>query len=178
MEDKKSPIWLLDIDGVLNVMVNRDTLEHPHWPTLIKKSVPTQHGVYYDLVMAPEVIDFINTYYAYGLDIQWATTWQHDANRFVAPAFDLPQMPVGASAMGLSDYYYKERAALLAIDQGRPLIWTDDDAIRRMVRMDIEESGVPSLLIEPDPRLGLTPEHLEAITAFVLEHASDYPPEP
>lgn len=168
-----SPLWLLDIDGVLNAMVNRDTLEHPHWTDLIKKAVPTSQGVEYDLVLAPTVIDFINTYHAFGLDIQWATTWQHDANRFVAPAFDLPQMPIGAEARGISDYYYKERAALRAIDEGRPLIWTDDDAIRLVVRMEIEQSGVPHLMIEPDPRLGLTPDHLDAISAFVCEYASD-----
>lgn len=170
MTQRIEPIWLLDIDGVLNAMVDRDTLAHPHWTDLLKKPVPTSFGVEYDLVISGTVIDFINTHAAYGVDIRWATTWQHDANKFVAPTFGLPQLPVGAEEQGPSDYFYKERAALIAIDKGRPLIWTDDDAIRLMVRKDIEESGVPNLMIEPDPRVGLTPAHLDAISAFLIEH--------
>lgn len=172
MADSTKPIWLLDIDGVLNALTDRDTLEHPHWTDLVKKPVRTSFDVEYDLVMSTTVVNFVKDQAAAGTDIQWATTWQSDANMFVAPAFGLPVLPVGAEALGMSDYHYKERAALAAIDAGRPLIWTDDDAIRRVVRMEIEESDVPHLLIEPDPRLGLTPAHLDAIAAFIADHTN------
>lgn len=31
---------------------------------------------------------------AAGLDLAWATTWLHDANRFIGPAIGLPELPV------------------------------------------------------------------------------------
>lgn len=171
MTETSAPVWLLDIDGVLNALVNRDTLEHPHWTDLEKKLVSTSHGGQFDLTISATVIAFINAQAALGHDIRWATTWQNDANTFVAPAFGLPQFPVGARALGLSDYYYKERAALLAIDEGRPLVWTDDDAMRLIVKEEIRNSGVPHLLIEPDPTVGLTPADLDAIDAFLRKYA-------
>lgn len=171
MNDFAAPIWLLDIDGVLNALKQDDGTPHPHWPDMVRKGVSTSHSVVFDLTLSESVIAFINGHKAAGVDIRWATTWQEDANRFVAPAFGLPQLPNGAEALGMSDYYYKERAALKAIDNNRPLIWTDDDAIRLMVRAEIEQSGVPNLLIEPDPWFGLTPEHLDAIAAFLAKHS-------
>lgn len=120
--------------------------------------------------MAPEVISFITTQHAAGLDIRWATTWQNDANLFVAPAFALPTLPVGAAALGISDHSYKQRAARAAIEQGHPLIWTDDDAIDFSSRSMITASGVPHLLIEPDTQFGLTPTDLAAIAEFIATH--------
>lgn len=167
MKDSAKPIWLLDIDGVLNALVDPKTMSHPHWTDLVRKPVRTSFQGEYNLTMSTTVVNFVKDQAAAGTDIQWATTWQNDANLFVAPAFGLPVLPVGAPALGMSDHSYKERAALAAIDAGRPLIWTDDDAIRLIVRMEIEQSGVPHLMIEPDTRIGLTPQHLSAIAKFL-----------
>lgn len=170
MSENNTPIWLLDIDGVLNALVHPETLEHPNWTDLVRKPVRTSFGSEYHLTMSTTVVNFVKAHVLAGVDVQWATTWQNDANLFVAPAFGFPVLPVGAAALGMSDYSYKERAALAAIDAGRPLIWTDDDAIRLIVRMEIEQSGVPHLMIEPEAHVGLTPQHLDAISEFLRIH--------
>lgn len=164
----KTCVWLLDIDGVVNCLPRANT--EAAWPMFRSAEVTHSSGTRWPFTVAEAVIEFINTQHATGVEIRWATTWEDDANSSVAPAFGLPQLSVGARAAGTDDLWYKQRAALELVASGTPLVWTDDAEIDAETLIRISQYGTPALLISPDPRRGLTPEHLQAIAEFTARH--------
>jgi hypothetical protein len=59
--------------------------------------------------------------------------------------------------------------ALYDTYQGTPLIWVDDKAYRDT---EFTDWDAPSLIIAPDPRLGLTEEQMAQIDEFVATHSA------
>ncbi|PRY41786.1 HAD domain-containing protein [Umezawaea tangerina] len=108
-----------------------------------------------------------------GLELVWATSWGHEANRHIGPAVGLPPLPVvefpecdldpvdGWSADGGWKW-----PAVLDHAAGRPLAWFDDehDAFAAgRAAFDLGRAGAPTLLCHVDPRTGLLAEHLERV---------------
>jgi hypothetical protein len=103
----------------------------------------------------------------------WCTSWRHDAPGLIGrplglPPFghiDLPRLPLTTSH---PDGYLWKRDHVAAWLDDTPVAWIDDDftpldydwADRRTA------SGFPTLLIQPDPHIGLRPEHLTTATAW------------
>ncbi|MEO6084204.1 MAG: HAD domain-containing protein [Umezawaea sp.] len=111
-----------------------------------------------------------------GLELVWATTWEHEANEHIGPSIGLPPLPVVEfpdrdPVHGWSpDSGWKWRA-VLAYAAGRPLAWLDDehdDPFHGGWReeFDRERDGIPTLLCHVDPRHGLGPEHLERVATW------------
>lgn len=113
------------------------------------------------------------------LEMAWATTWLHDANRYVGPAIGLPPIPV--IEFPLADLAPDESGwtswtttggwkwpAVAAYAAGRPLAWLDDDHglpdfARARADFDRARQGSPTFLCHVDPRKGLLPEHLRQV---------------
>jgi hypothetical protein len=169
------PVWLLDVDGVVNA-------RRPAWDQPFAHGNAFVDGVAYRLQWAPPLTRYIKAVHKrQAAEIRWATTWVdhvHQVERLLRlPAFRTAFRGLGtAPSVGAPDRKLGAALHVVEIEQ-RPLIWTDDDAIPIMgtQRRRLEEAGVPVLLIAPDPYEGLGPVHLERIDAFlatVMDHAA------
>jgi hypothetical protein len=94
-------------------------------------------------------------------ELIWATTWENEANTYLAPLLGLPELPFVAWSLPRSkpsdEVFWKTRE-VVARAGGRPFAWLDDeitDADRDWVDAC---HPVPSLLLRIDPSLGLLPE--------------------
>jgi hypothetical protein len=135
---------------------------------------------------ARPILDFIRRVHDAGAaDIRWHTTWQEESATFAA-AVGLPDFPVlpcpeyaeyttpqrlgGAIPTGAG--WWKLAAARRVVEEeGRPLLWTDDDVDLKIGRThDVVErlrTTAPVLIVCPRQHLGLTRKHLRAIAAFL-----------
>lgn len=163
----RRPVWLLDVDGVLNA--TRPGWEEPH-----VQGKAYVDGVAYLLRWAPQLARRIESIVGGGaVEVRWATTWV-DHILQVERLLALPSMStafrVGPDA-DLDPAELKLQAALHVVEvERRPLIWTDDDAIpgvEDILHRRIQDAGVPVLLLEPRTANGLQPEDLNEIEAFL-----------
>jgi hypothetical protein len=159
------PVWLLDVDGVLNAT-------RPGWGgPPVTRSITAQ-GTSWRMRFSPQVIAGIRAIATTSrAEIRWATTWVghiDDLSRvFALPtfpaAFDITsEEPTQAVVAPL-----KLAAALAVVRSGRPLIWTDDDAIPVDGPDRAALDGAGALLIAPKPGRGLRPDDLDRINAYL-----------
>lgn len=158
-----TPVWLLDVDGVLNA-------RKPGWGAKPQWGYAVAKGEEWKITFAPALIRRIRALNATGLvEIRWCTTWCLAIGE-IQRIMSLPPFRRVAftETPGLQEAHEeKADAALRVLEEGRRLIWTDDEAIPATgaVREELDAAG--SLLIVPSPGRGLQPEHLDAITAFI-----------
>ncbi|TFD45398.1 hypothetical protein E3T55_18890 [Cryobacterium frigoriphilum] len=144
---------LLDVDGVLNPVA-----QHPR------------------LVLSPARALLVQRLAALG-DIVWATTWSPTHTFHLTRDLELPSATEGIAFP--RDLHVDPRApaptpklhwiARWLARQDEPptaVVWIDD-----LLRPDAVDWAAaqpyPTLLVHPEPRVGLAPEHLDAVTAFV-----------
>src|SRR5690606_35099575 len=172
----KRPVWLLDVDGVLNA-------PRPGWGAPPRSGTASSGGLLFRIRWAPPLVARIRGLHNSGLvEIRWCSTWCSDADQ-IERLLGLPRLvrawhhevtPHTAPTAQLT-------AALAVLDQGRRLVWTDDDAIPTSgpVRDELTANG-RALLITPVPTRGLQPDDLDAIEAFLSsddQHERDGPPD-
>ncbi|MBG0825226.1 hypothetical protein HS048_31540 [Planomonospora sp. ID91781] len=157
------PVWLLDVDGVINVA-------RPGWGDVPRSGTAYSGGGAYRMRWAPALIDRIRALHrAGGVEIRWCSTWCADADQ-VERLFALPLLARAwtdhLSAVVAAEA--KLAAARRILAQERRLIWTDDVETPTCgpVYDELTESG-RALLIAPSPRRGLQPDDLAAIETFV-----------
>lgn len=169
----QKPIWLLDIDGVINA------LGIPAWGDDPQSAMAHFVDGSYLIRWSPDLIaDIIKL--SERVEIRWLTTWGNEGNTTLKPMVGFPdEFPVQAEPhkqTGYEDVAYNPHdwkfcAALEAAREKRPLIWTDDDAWTPPQKLFIEEymedNNVPLLMIKPYLFEGLTPTHLDQIFHFV-----------
>lgn len=162
-----TPVWLLDVDGVLNAPA-------PRWGGPPRRADAVHTGEVFRMSWAPELVAALRRLHRTGaVELRWATTWA-DESLQLERLFGLPELATAFAGLGPSPAVktpaLKVAAALRVLEhEGRPLIWTDDDAIpgRGPLREALEAAGPPLLLIAPDPRHGLQPEDLDAVAGFL-----------
>jgi hypothetical protein len=178
------PLVLLDVDGVLNVL--SDSADG--WPVLAAGWAVAE-GRRYPINWAPDVIDALRRWLDEGVEVQWLTTWGHDANDSLRHLLGLPELPVAGTyrqepwgapeAAGDSHasvapaapdpltgqwWKYDVVQRLLREHPGRTLIWVDDELHLEGTRFRRWADEHPSVIpIGPDGRYGLTPDHLAQI---------------
>jgi hypothetical protein len=94
------PVWLLDIDGVVNACAKKP--DRNVWPLDQWWSLKVDVGGHsWPVLVAEPVLAFIRRVHAEGLaEIRWHTTWQQDA-KALEEACDLPEArPVVEAAGG------------------------------------------------------------------------------
>lgn len=188
------PLWLLDVDGVLNVVaLQPDPFIWPRWQRGVARTDGRTRA--WPISWAPDVVAQITAWRADGrVEVTWLTTWGHDANDELAALLGMPQLPVAGSppsrivptvAQGAAGSHADVAGAdaedpltgrwwkfdvvrrLHTAHPQRPIVWTDDDlATEPEVRAWMRAHTV-SLLVAPDPRHGLTRAHLAAIEDFL-----------
>jgi hypothetical protein len=180
-------VWLLDIDGVLNVASRKPpTFVWPRDEWIQSKASDGKHQ--WSILAARPVVDFIRRTHLGGLaEVRWHTTWQAEAAA-VADLLDLPEFEVQEApeyesyfAERCHDEWWKLPAAMRVAQEGRApswrdsraLVWTDDDATgRNLTQRDRDQLAAlaPTLIIAPQARLGLMPRHLREIETFLTDH--------
>lgn len=183
MTEPKSdvPVWLLDIDGVVNA--NADRPDRRIWPTWVTAEVANLQGFTFPMLASTDVIAFLTRVHEQGVaEIRWHTTWQQRAlevgdalglPRFAVQPIPQPAVPDGQpvgldtstnSSFGAGWWKYPVAEHVVSVEERR-LIWTDDDASLRLGSDELERLG-DSLVIAPIAEAGLTAEHLDLIAEY------------
>lgn len=190
------PLWLLDVDGVLNAVA--PTSEGRDWPRWQRGFARTDgRRRAWPISWSPDVISQLLAWRAARrVEVAWLTTWGYDANDELAELLGLPQLPVAGAppsrvvaSAGWADSTASTHAEMAGADAAdpltgrwwkfdvvrrlhaadplRPLIWTDDDLAFEPEVMAWMRAHTRSLLIAPDPMRGLIPQHLRAIDRYL-----------
>ncbi|MCU1624904.1 MAG: hypothetical protein JWL79_3749 [Frankiales bacterium] len=188
------PLILLDVDGVVNILGEDDS---PDGWDVVCSGRATAEGNTYPIVWSPEVVAALTRWLDDGVEIQWLTTWGHDANRSLRELIDLPELPVAGTydhePAGVPEEPGRSHASdapsapdpltgqwwkydvvqrILREQPERTLIWIDDELHGAMRFREWADEHPQVHAIGPDGDLGLTAADLVAIEALL------YPPEP
>jgi hypothetical protein len=169
------PIWLLDVDGVLNAVTTKPDANV--WPDF-KRIDAHADDRSWRIWFSPSVIAFINEMIATDrVDVMWLTTWGGEANGDLREQLGLPVLPVAGTRDGYpSDEWWKLPIARQmhreAARAGRGVIWTDDDipyeaAAKNWLQSILGEDDKTILAVGPRTSDGLTPRHLDKIRQYV-----------
>lgn len=165
------PVWLLDVDGVLNAT------SKPGWHAPPTRRYAYANGAEFSMRWAPSLLDRIRTLIrTEQVEVRWATSWigytaQLERMFGLPPLIDAfrldPALLAGTEERRQATEANKRAAALEIVRSGRRLLWTDDDAIWPNGPERDELTAAGALLIAPDERRGLQPDHLDAIDAWL-----------
>jgi hypothetical protein len=157
------PLLLLDVDGVLNTygppvlppgFTDHDLFPDDDEPVRLN----LEHGAW--LAEALTVVD-----------IAWASAWNDEANRLLAPLLRIPPLPV--VTMPAPPFQPGDKVPLIDAYAGRrPAAWIDDlhtDTARTWAATRTE----PTLLITADPAIGLTRDAVDRVIAWAAALGPD-----
>ncbi|MEU8003466.1 hypothetical protein AB0B66_20105 [Catellatospora sp. NPDC049111] len=177
---KGVPIWLLDIDGVINAVTDlpdRRVWRGHQW---VRTAAASNEDIEWPILAATPVLDFLRRVHEQGrAEIWWHSTWQHNSVN-VGTALGLPSWPVrdcpefvsmdavlASPLVTRKHTWWKLPAALRVLDEGRPLLWTDDDVRHQLRAADTRRWGNRALVLAPPVQAGLTPRQLRRIDRWL-----------
>lgn len=163
------PVLLLDVDGVVNVF-------EPSWDGLLVHTKVSRSSIRY----SPGLIHRLHKLHrSAAVEFRWATTWCYYETELAALEDLLGITAPRAFADRPSHLTWgdmKVNAALAVLAEGRRLIWADDEeaAAARLLAPEIAraETNGRALLLTPVSELGLQPEDLDAIDAFLARRSA------
>jgi HAD domain in Swiss Army Knife RNA repair proteins len=139
------PLLLLDVDGVLNPFAAAGCppgyAEHNFFPGEDPVRLCAGHGEWLrELGRRFEVV--------------WATAWETEANRLIAPRLGIAELPV-ITFPPIPFEPLDKLPAVSGFVAESPLVWIDD-ALGPQVHDWAARRRAPTLLIDADPAVGLT----------------------
>jgi hypothetical protein len=160
------PVWLLDVDGVLNAF--RAGWWHTR-PRLVQVWSTTD-AYDYRIRYEPRLVDAVRAVHEEGLaEVTWCTTWCSDADA-IEDALGLPELPRAFTApvKGAEACAAKIAAARRVVTSGRPLVWTDDVEVEHHAdECAAWAQAGKALTIAPDESRGLRPGHVRRIRTYL-----------
>ena len=189
------PLLLLDVDGVLNALGRPLPDAWPDW----RKGEATAAGRDYVIAWSPSVVRQIVDWHESGrAEVQWLTTWGHDANRSLRHLLEMPELVVAgtfdeqwdlpgepdpapgslaavtpAARDELTGRWWKFDVVrrIVRAQPDRRLVWLDDDLAGEDDLRQWVRAEADCLPLAPRPQAGLTPADLEVVSLW-LEHGS------
>lgn len=158
------PLLLLDVDGVLNPYRAKPSKRPAGYTTHRLTPDGRTYRVWLNPSHGRMLLDFAEKT---GAELVWATTWEHAANRLIAPLIGLPTLPV--IGWGYTGVHWKFDAVQVYA-QGRPLAWLDDDFgyyHREREWFEERRGDTPTLLHHVDPAIGLLQGDLDAVGSWL-----------
>lgn len=168
-DSTRRPVWLLDVDGVINAY-------SPQWGEKPREDVAEANGVRYRLRWAPSLIAEIKSLIAVKLvDVVWCTTWCDYADA-LEKLWEIDP-PLARAFGGVPNHWAEMKLAKFdvvttALAGDRPVIWTDDIEPGEYVELFGRSERTDALFIQPAGSTGLLPRHMREIRAF-CEKARD-----
>jgi hypothetical protein len=169
------PVWLLDIDGVVNALSRGPVAGS--WPSdqwvqrAVAADIPGSGRMVLPIFVAQPVLDFIARVIRTGAaEVIWHSTWREAAVSDLAPVLGLPAMPISVAPEWThrpERIWWKLPAAQRVVQSGRRLVWTDDDIAVVPDQVADVAAHPDTLLISPDPQAGLTADNLRSIADFI-----------
>ncbi len=153
MQQQNKPLLLLDVDGVL-----------------IPYAAPEQPPGFLQYTLLGEVVWLSPDHGALlrpladRFQLMWATSWEHDANRLIAPIVGLPVLPVIEFPRDASGRFPKF-PTIERLVANQPLVWIDDELTPTIHAWALRRR-IPTLLIDVDPAIGLTQDIVARIMGF------------
>jgi hypothetical protein len=171
------PILFLDVDGPLNPFAAKAFRSPNGYRTYRMRPAGWSATTFYGRRRSlPVRLNPDHGAALAGLPVQlvWATTWEHEANRLIGPRIGLPQLPVvewpEKERAGVDGLFWKTRH-LAEYAAGRPFAWVDDQISPVDWRWCAERYPAPSLLQPVDPRFGLRPKDFATIERWAAQIA-------
>jgi hypothetical protein len=164
----RPPYLLLDIDGVFIPFPNAEGtspsthIRHDVLPAGRDPDDPVT--IWLNLEHGPLLIDLMKT----GLvTTVWCTSWRQDAATIVGPLLGLPllphiDLPRPQITTSHPNGYLWKRDYVDSWLADAPVVWIDDDftSLDHTWAAERTACGLPTLLVQPDPHVGLQPEHV------------------
>lgn len=182
-DSRDTPVVALDIDGVIRVLNDRpDAVGDLRVVTVTESDVFTSRfhrgpeAGAHEVLLARGAGAWINSLLDRGVEVVWATTWEHTANRHFAPLLNIPELPVAVVSASDESASLRGGAPVWKAHQlaqrfrGRPLVWVDDDlpTLERTwerleeIRMRTRDTA-PTLTVSTLAWEGLTEEHMAEV---------------
>jgi len=183
------PLLLLDVDGVLNALGRQpeDFRAWAEWRTGSARAAGTD----WPITFAPEVTQRLGSLHEHGLvEVQWLTTWGHEANDSLRELLGLPELDVAGtyddepgegqerpedtdalagstpSAPDLLEGSWWKHDVVRKVmhrEPGRRLVWVDDELTADSPFMAWTDAQAHLQALGPNPLSGLTPADLATI---------------
>ncbi|GGU76647.1 hypothetical protein GCM10010211_48350 [Streptomyces albospinus] len=158
------PVLFLDVDGPLNPWMAKPHRRPAGYTTLRMRPTGWEPP-------RPPLRVWLNPDHGpllmgLGCRLIWATTWQAEANAWIAPVLGLPELPVVRwPQMHRRDpegVHWKTRH-LVAVAAGRPFAWVDDEIGPRDTAWIARHHTGAALPYRVDPATGLRPDDFAAL---------------
>lgn len=165
MSGSRVPVWLLDVDGVINCTSTSGGWHGPPWQARVADS----RGRDWKIRWAPQLVREVRRIHEEGLaEVRWCTTWcEGDSVRTLELLWNLPRLPSAfreTPDLDVDDALKRQAAAWVLYREIRPLVWTDDRAV---YRTSVNVNSYASVMtVRPRSATGLRPHHLVAIRMF------------
>ncbi|MFC9243776.1 hypothetical protein ACFT7S_06905 [Streptomyces sp. NPDC057136] len=175
------PILLVDVDGPLNPYAAKPSrrpegyethrLVTPRWEAGERRRL-TEWGLPNKAVKPLRV--WLNPHHGPALgalpfDLVWATTWEEEANTYVAPALGLPNLPFISWASTRHEPeggVFWKTPEIVAWAKGRAFAWVDDEITESDHAWVRAHHDGPALLHRIDPRRGLVVDDFAALKGW------------
>jgi len=158
---------MVDIDGVISLFADGTGQLGP-------ASGPPAGARFHSIEGIPHFLSAIAAAHLLALaehfELVWASGWEERANEHLPHLLGLPsEMPFlrFERAVGRSNAHWK-LDAIEGYAGGRPLAWVDD-ALDEDCRAWAARRGAPTLLVQTDPRRGLTATEVELLMGWARE---------
>ena len=162
------PVLLVDVDGVISLF-GFDPLTPPPGRWLNVEGV-----LHLISATAGEALRNL----ARDFELVWCTGWEEKAPAYLPAALGLPGATIHLSFErnpGRGNTHWKLAAIEAYAGPARPVAWIDD-ALDGRCRAWAEDRQGPTRLIETDPALGITAEHVAALRAWAQSIVSKRTP--
>ncbi|MFI6621421.1 HAD domain-containing protein [Streptomyces sp. NPDC050528] len=170
----RPPYLLLDVDGVLIPFPEADgaspATHNRHDVVPADRSADDPVTIWLNPAHGTLLMQVIRT----GLVTPvWCTSWRHDASTLIGPLLGLPPLPYvdlprpQITTSHPNGYLWKRDHVDTWLSDA-PVIWIDDDftALDHEWAAERTARGQATTLVQPDPHVGLLPEHLVEVLAW------------